>query len=79
MAHPSGPRDTVPANSGTTSGEPSETERLHDDPQAWLEHIRELRREGRPIRANREWRQFSKQYPDYEVAETDLARGKPGN
>ncbi|HKE94367.1 MAG TPA: hypothetical protein VKB34_08700 [Povalibacter sp.] len=74
-AHPAGPHNTVTGNSssGTTD---AELESLHSDPPAWLEHIRQLRRDGRPTAANREWQEFRKRYPDYAVAETDLARGR---
>ncbi len=72
----SGPRDTVIAGeaSAAKSEEHLETVRLRANPEEWLEHIRQLRRDDKPVAANREWQQFREQYPDYEVAETDLAR-----
>jgi hypothetical protein len=46
-------------------------------PDVWLERIRELRREGKTIEADEQWREFVKAYPQYEVSETDAARPKP--
>ena len=48
--------------------------RLHADPDDWLEHIRQLRRDGQQEAADREWKQFQETYPDHPVAETDLVR-----
>ena len=50
--------------------------RLHANPDDWLEHIRQLRREGEQVAADREWKQFQEAYPDHPVAEADLARGR---
>jgi hypothetical protein len=52
--------------------------RLHADPEDWLEHIRQLRRDGQQETADREWRQFEETYPDHPVAQTDLARARSG-
>jgi hypothetical protein len=46
-------------------------------PEAWLEQIRVLRREGKVIEADRQWREFRESYPQFEVSETDAARPKP--
>jgi hypothetical protein len=46
-------------------------------PEAWLESIRTLRREGKVIEADQQWREFRESYPQFEVSETDLARPKP--
>lgn len=46
-------------------------------PETWLEHIRQLRRDGKEEEADKEWRSFREKYPDHVVSETDLARGKP--
>lgn len=59
------------------SGEQSESADLHGDPQRWLEHIRELRKNGRNAEADSDWQQFRVRYPDYAVTETDAARSKP--
>jgi hypothetical protein len=47
------------------------------DPDAWLEHIRQLRRDGKVGEADQEWRAFREKYPDHIVSETDSARSKP--
>lgn len=44
------------------------------DPAAWLERIRELRRQGQADGADLEWRRFLEIHPDYEVAQNDQAR-----
>lgn len=46
-------------------------------PTAWLEQIRGLRRDGKVLEADEQWRQFSEAYPDFQVAVDDLARPKP--
>ena len=46
------------------------------DPETWLEHIRELRRDGKQEDADREWKSFLEKYPGHVVSETDLARSK---
>ena len=46
----------------------------HSDPQKWLEEIRELRRAGKVVEADRAWQEFSKAYPNFPVADDDLAR-----
>lgn len=53
--------------------------RLHENPEDWLEHIRELRRDGEDDAADREWKEFQETWPDHPVAETDTARGKKGS
>lgn len=74
-----GPRGTITqsASAGDSlSDEEVEAVRLHADPQKWLEHIRQLRKEGKNRAADREWKQFREEYPDYAVAETDAARAR---
>jgi hypothetical protein len=44
------------------------------EPEKWLEEIRDLRRKGRIVDADREWQQFVEAYPDFEVADDDIAR-----
>jgi hypothetical protein len=45
--------------------------------EAWLEQIRALRREGKVLEADQQWREFRESYPQFEVSATDLARPKP--
>jgi hypothetical protein len=47
------------------------------DPAAWLEDIRDLRRAGKAADADREWDRFREAFPDFHVADDDLARRKP--
>lgn len=60
----------VPAVSAPTAGP-----RL--EPQLWLEQIRELRRQGKALEADEQWREFVKAYPQFEISATDSARPKP--
>lgn len=70
----SGPRGTVPR---AAKSQPDTTQsQIHEEPQQWLERIRQLRKDGKTRDADREWKRFRKAYPDYEVAQTDAARGK---
>jgi len=46
-------------------------------PKDWLEQIRELRREGKVLEADEQWREFSKAYPDFQLAVDDFARPRP--
>ncbi len=65
------------AESANTADAALSVARLHADPEDWLEHIRQLRRDGQHAAADREWKQFQETWPDHPVAETDLARTKP--
>lgn len=65
--------------SGSVSGLTSESRSLRSDPsdpQAWLEDIRELRRAGKTEDADHEWQLFRAAFPDFHVADDDLARKK---
>lgn len=47
------------------------------DPEAWLKDIRELRRAGKSEEADREWQYFREAFPDFHVADDDIARKQP--
>ena len=47
------------------------------DPAKWLEEIRDLRRAGKTAEADRAWERFREAFPDFAVAEDDIARKKP--
>lgn len=68
-----GPRNTVaaPAANDQQEDEPSN----YSDPEQWLRDIRVLRKENKHEEADREWRRFRYVFPNYQVAETDPARG----
>lgn len=69
-----GPRDTVRTNASGSTDAASDTTEAFREPEPWLEHIRQLRHDGEDRQADREWRRFRKQYPDYVVATDDPAR-----
>lgn len=73
-ARGAGPRDTVRTNASGSTDAASDTTEAFREPEPWLEHIRQLRHDGEDRQADREWRRFRKQYPDYVVATDDPAR-----
>jgi hypothetical protein len=67
-----GPRNTVePAEKSERT---LAKEARESDPGLWLGYIRDLRKNNEIRAADREWKAFVKAYPDYLVAEDDLAR-----
>jgi hypothetical protein len=75
-----GPRSTISSMSGAASeSRPASDDERADrsDPDAWLEDIRDLRRAGKTADADREWDLFHEAFPDFQVADDDLARKKP--
>jgi hypothetical protein len=72
-----GPRGTVPETAQRDSEQAGMlAKERYIDPQAWLDHIRQLRKDGKHRAAESEWKRFRLEYPDYDVAATDVARGK---
>ena len=72
----SGPRGTISAARTSDAAAENAGSVSYENPEAWLEHIRQLRRDGHIADADREWREFRKEHPEVVVAETDLARGE---
>lgn len=73
-----GPRDTISSGSFRSERQIAPDEqRERSDPQAWLEDIRELRRAGKTAEADREWQLFRGSFPDFRVADDDIARQQP--
>jgi hypothetical protein len=74
-----GPRNTVAApataDSAGDADEKQEEPRNYSEPEQWLRDIRQLRKENKHEQADREWRRFRYVFPNYEVADTDPARG----
>lgn len=72
-----GPRNTVavPAEPADSAAAQEDESRSYADPEQWLQHIRELRKQKKHEDADREWRRFRSVFPNYTVDETDLARG----
>jgi hypothetical protein len=77
-----GPRGTIssPGSFASDTRPASDDERADKadraDPEAWLEEIRELRRAGKTADADREWARFHAAFPDFHVADDDIARKK---
>jgi hypothetical protein len=73
-----GPRNTISENalSGEDAVDSSAAAPAHEDPQQWLEEIRELRRNRKSAEADRQWVLFREAFPDYQVADDDIARKK---
>jgi hypothetical protein len=74
-----GPRGTISGSALSSESRPAadeDAERadLRSDPQKWLESIRELRRAGKVEEADRAWQEFHKAFPNFPVADDDLAR-----
>jgi hypothetical protein len=74
-----GPRGTISGSvlsseTRPTADEDAERSDQRSDPQKWLEEIRELRRAGKAEEADRAWQEFHKAFPNFPVADDDLAR-----
>jgi hypothetical protein len=82
-----GPRGTISSTTSSRGAAAAASRPVSDDeqaaradrsdPAAWLEEIRDLRRAGRSADADREWDLFHEAFPDFYVADDDLARRKP--
>ena len=73
-----GPRSTISSGSFRNDARPASDEQAdRSDPKAWLEEIRQLRRDGKTADADREWLRFREAYPNFPVADDDSARKKP--
>jgi len=83
-AQGAGPRGSVPPASAFDQREPQDTadagklekQRRESNPRDWLDHIRQLRKDGRPRDADSEWRRFLEAYPQFPVDAKDTARSK---
>jgi hypothetical protein len=72
-----GPRSTIPSALSSETRPAADEDAEQIDPAKWLEEIRELRRAGKVVEADRGWLRFREAYPDFPVASDDLARKKP--
>lgn len=74
-----GPRDTIAQRSfgGDEQDAAAASAPEHEDPEQWLEEIRELRRAAKADEADREWQRFRAAFPDYQVRDDDIAAKKP--
>jgi hypothetical protein len=72
-----GPRNTISGSVFSGERRPTaDADAEQADPEKRLEEIRDLRREGKTAEADREWERFLEEYPNFPVAEDDLARKK---
>lgn len=72
-----GPRGTVSTTTFGVAPPAADEPRGQADPQAWLEDIRAMRRAGKTAEADREWQRFREAFPDFQVADDDIARQQP--
>jgi hypothetical protein len=71
-----GPRNTI-SGSAFESRPTADADAEQTDPAKWLEQIRDLRRDGKIAAADRAWEEFRAAFPQFPVAEDDLARKQP--
>jgi hypothetical protein len=72
-----GPRNTISSSAVRTETRPAaDADTEQAEPAKWLEEIRDLRRAGKTAEADLAWERFRKQFPNFPVAEDDLARKK---
>ncbi len=72
-----GPRNTISSQAlSSETRPPADEDAEQSDPEKWLERIRDLRRAGKAVEADRAWQQFRTAFPDFPVANDDLARKK---
>jgi hypothetical protein len=71
-----GPRNTI-SGSAFESRPAADADAEQPDPAKWLEEIRDLRRAGKTAEADLAWDRFREAYPNFPVAEDDVARNKP--
>ena len=72
-----GPRNTISTGAFSDEVRESAAPAAHSDPEKWLEEIRDLRRAGKRTEADRGWQEFREAFPDYRVADDDVARKQP--
>lgn len=73
-----GPRNTISGSAFSTETRPAaDADTEQSDPAKWLEEIRDLRRAGKTAEADRAWERFRETFPNFPVAEDDVARKKP--
>lgn len=73
-----GPRNTISGAGFSSETRPvADADAERDDPAKWLEEIRDLRRAGKIVEADRSWELFREAFPQFPVADDDVARKKP--
>jgi hypothetical protein len=71
-----GPRNTI-SGSAFETRPAADADAEQSDPVKWLEEIRDLRRAGKTAEADVAWQRFREAFPDFPVAQDDVARKKP--
>jgi hypothetical protein len=71
-----GPRNTI-SGSAFESRPAADADVEQTDPAKWLEEIRDLRRAGKTAEADAAWERFREAFPDFPVAQDDVALKQP--
>jgi hypothetical protein len=71
-----GPRNTI-SGSAFETRPAADADAEQSDPAKWLEEIRDLRRAGKTVEADAAWERFREVFPDFPVAQDDVARKQP--
>jgi hypothetical protein len=77
-----GPRNTISGSAFETrpaadADADADADAEQSDPAKWLEEIRDLRRAGKTAEADAAWERFREAFPDFPVAQDDVALRKP--
>ena len=67
-----GPRNTI-SGAAFEKRPAADADAEQSDPAKWLEEIRELRRAGKSAEADAAWERFREAFPDFPVAQDDVA------
>jgi hypothetical protein len=71
-----GPRNTI-SGSAFERRPAADADAEQSDPAKWLEEIRDLRRAGKTADADAAWERFREAFPDFPVAQDDVALKQP--
>jgi hypothetical protein len=71
-----GPRNTI-SGAAFEKRPAADADAEQSDPAKWLEEIRDLRRAGKTAEADAAWERFREAFPDFPVAQDDVALKKP--
>ena len=71
-----GPRNTI-SGSAFETRPAADADAEQSDPAKWLEEIRDLRRAGKTAEADLAWERFREAFPNFPVAQDDVALKKP--
>jgi hypothetical protein len=73
-----GPRNTISGTAfETRPAADADADAEQSDPAKWLDEIRDLRRAGKTAEADAAWERFREAFPDFPVAQDDVARKQP--